>query len=632
MKKRAIIIGALLGISILGLSGCKSAEEPVASMESSVVETAEGTSASESALPGDLALGESEEQSEERTFESKTPSTIVEDEKALYFCGRQHILKWDKTSGQTDIIWMTDKMPIEEDAYSYRDGKGILIGNKIYFMESWPVEPANPMASEDVYALSVVNTDGSGYREIDRVSNINSILLLDGILYFSYDADSKAMEGYVVDADGNLLTDAGKVVTEPVNVPQGYVEMSYQNNGYKTLSAVESAYRYGYYLLRDENYDLCIVNQDTGEKRALPEEMKNYSLVSCNQKYFLMEEYSYPAAHLYLIDIQTLEKKLLMTTSRETSVVAMDEEWVYWYRHDANMDTYYFERISLDGDMTEGLFEKNCFLGMVEESSWYLMDISIIDDYIYYVGEKDYKYYLMRRNLSFPQEEEIIGDTFYDSGIGRVGTITAYKENIFSDYDSSVLLGSTDLEWLVINENFSGADRINAVLDAEQQANMEYERTVAKDMEELAADGLNSSISSRVSQIYHFNERYISFTQQNYDYMGGAHGMPYWVPHTFDLETGDELGLSDIVANSEEEFKDIVTTQFAEMYNVDPGMYWDDAIESVREWTTMESPFYLSNKGLIIYYGPYDLAPYAAGFQEIVVPYDKLELYIPLGE
>ena len=112
MKKRAIIIGALLGISILGLSGCKSAEEPVASMESSVVETAEGTSASESALPGDLALGESEEQSEERTFESKNPSTIVEDEKALYFCGRQHILKWDKTSGQTDIIWMTDKMPI----------------------------------------------------------------------------------------------------------------------------------------------------------------------------------------------------------------------------------------------------------------------------------------------------------------------------------------------------------------------------------------------------------------------------------------------------------------------------------------------------------------------------------------
>lgn len=627
MKKRAIILGILLGISILGLSGCKSAKEPVASMESSVEET----SASESALPGDLALGEDEEEPEERPHESKNPATVLEDEKAIYFCGKQRILKWDKTSGQTDIIWMTDKMPIEDDAYLYRDGKGILIGNKLYFMESWPADSANPAATEDMYALAVVNTDGSGYREIERISGMNELLLLDGILYFSANVDSKALEGYVVDTEGNLLTDAGKVLTEPVDVPQDYVEMGYQKNGFQTLSAVESAYRYGYYLLRDENYDLCIVNQDTGEKQNLPEEMKNYFLVSCNQNYFLMEEYIYPASHLYLVDIQTLEKKLLITTSRDVSIIGMDEEWVYWQRHDANMGTYYYERISLDGDMTEGLFEKDCFLGMVEESPWYLMDVSVVDDYIYYVGEKDYKYYLMRRNLNFPQEEEIIGDAFYDSGIGRVGTITAYKENIFSDSNPDLLLGSTDLEWLIVNENFTGAAKINATLDAEQQANMEYERSIAKDMEEFAADGLNSSIRSRVSRIYHFNERFISFTQQNYDYTGGAHGMPYWIPHTFDLETGDELGLSDIVANSEEELKEIVTAKFTEMYNVEPGMYWNDAIESVREYTTMTSPFYLSNKGLVFYYGPYELASYAAGFQEIVVPYEELELNIPLG-
>lgn len=632
MKKRALIVGILLGISVFCLNGCKKTNEPATGQESSVETVTKEASEEENALPEDLALGEEEQEPEELPHESQNPSTILEDEKAIYFCGKQHILKWDKTSGQTDIIWMTDKMPMKEDAYAYQNGRGILIGNKIYFMESWISEPDNPLAYEDSHALSVVNIDGSGYREIEQVSGLNNLLLLDGILYYSSDADSKALEGYLVDADGNLLTDAGKVITEPVNVPKDYVEMSYQKNGYKNLSAVESAYRYGYYLLRDENYSLCIVNPETGEKRSLPEEMKNYSLVSCNQNYFLMEEYSYPAAHLYLVDIQTMEKNLLITTSRDISVIGMDEEWVYWQRYDANMDMYYYERISLDGDMTEGLFEKNRFLGMREESSWYLMDISVIDDYIYYVGEKDYKYYLMRRNLNVPQEEEIIGEAFYDSGIGKVGTITAYKENIFSDINTDVILGMTDLEWLIVNDNFSGAAKINAVLDAEQLANMEYERNIAKDMEEWASDGLSSSFSSRVSRIYHFNERYISFTQQNYDYTGGAHGMPYWVPHTFDLETGDELGLSDIVANSEEEFKEIVTAEFTKMYDVEPAMYWEDAIESVREWTSMSSPFYLSDRGLVIYYGPYDLASYAAGFQEIVVPYDKLELYIPLGE
>ena len=108
--------------------------------------------------------------------------------------------------------------------------------------------------------------------------------------------------------------------------------------------------------------------------------------------------------------------------------------------------------------------------------------------------------------------------------------------------------------------------------------------------------------------------------------------MPYWVPYNFDLETGEQLILSDIVANSEEEFKEIVTAQFEKMYEVDPGIYWEEAVDNVYEWTTLESPFYLKEDGLVIYYGPYDLAPYAAGFQEIVVPYDLLNLYIPLGE
>ena len=155
---------------------------------------------------------------------------------------------------------------------------------------------------------------------------------------------------------------------------------------------------------------------------------------------------------------------------------------------------------------------------------------------------------------------------------------------------------------------------------------------MAADMEEWASDGLTSSLTGEVSTVYYFNEHFISFTQRNYDYTGGAHGMPYWVPYNFDLETGEQLKLSDIVANSEEEFKEIVTAQFEKMYAVDPEIYWDNAVDSVYEWTTMESLFYLKEEGLVIYYGPYDLASYAAGFQEIVVPYELLDLYIPLGE
>ena len=106
--------------------------------------------------------------------------------------------------------------------------------------------------------------------------------------------------------------------------------------------------------------------------------------------------------------------------------------------------------------------------------------------------------------------------------------------------------------------------------------------------------------------------------------------MPYRVPHTFDLHTGEELDLSFFVANAEEEFNDIVIGQFIKIYDVDPLLYWDDAIEIVRESVSFDSPFYLNEDGVVIYFGPYELAPYAAGFVEIVVPYEELELYVPI--
>ena len=268
MKKRAIIVGILFGIGVWGLSGCKNAGESTASMEDNVVETTE-TLSEESVFPEDLALEENAEP-EELMHESRKPATVLEDESAVYFCGGQRIVKWNKATQQTEIVWIKDETQVSEDAYAFREGKGILIGDKIYFIESWLAEPANPMASLTEYALSVISTDGNLYQQIEKVSGEERLLLLDGILYFACDIESGALEGYVVGANGELLVDKGKVVTMPANVPQGYTDMSYNDNGIQILTAQESAYNLGYYMLRDENYSLCRVNQDTGEKEIIP--------------------------------------------------------------------------------------------------------------------------------------------------------------------------------------------------------------------------------------------------------------------------------------------------------------------------------------------------------------------------
>ncbi len=635
MKRKIVLITIALGLCVGMLSAC--AKKDVKSAETvkeETTETAEENTDKEHATEESAPIESEEEQEgvEERVHESRPANVVVEDEESVYFCGWEHILKWNKADGSTQKIWVSDKEHIGGDSYMYSYERGILLGDKLYFIERWDETSWNNLESGTRQALSVVNTDGSGYRMIAEVveGEEAQLLLLDGILYYAQETATKALKGYVVDNDGQLLADAGQVRTEPVNIPEGSIEISYTNNGTRYLTAVESAYRFGYYLLRDTDYSLCVINQETGEKTLLSDKVGNSTPVAFNSTQFLFRDYT--ENFLYLVNNRTWEKEVLIPIDGDANIIGMDEEWIYWQRYDENMEQYFYERITLDGTLTEGLFEIDSFYGMAEDSPWYLMDITVLGDYVYYVGSQDYKYYLMRRNMTEPWEEEVLGDAFYDSGIGRVGTITAYRENIFSDITPDLILATTDLEWLVVHEHFPGAAKINAILDAEQEANMDYERNVAKDMEEWAADGMNASISSRVSPIFFFNERFISFTQQEYEYSGGAHGMPYWIPHTFDLHTGEELSLSFFVANEEEEFKDIVTEQFIKMYDVDPLLYWDDAVETVREFVDFDSPFYLKEEGLVIYFGPYDLAPYAAGFVEIVVPYEDMELFVPIDK
>lgn len=53
--------------------------------------------------------------------------------------------------------------------------------------------------------------------------------------------------------------------------------------------------------------------------------------------------------------------------------------------------------------------------------------------------------------------------------------------------------------------------------------------------------------------------------------------MPYRTGFTFDLNTGERLSLEDVIDNSEEELKEIVTAYFAKDINEFPEGYWGDA-------------------------------------------------------
>lgn len=128
-------------------------------------------------------------------------------------------------------------------------------------------------------------------------------------------------------------------------------------------------------------------------------------------------------------------------------------------------------------------------------------------------------------------------------------------------------------------------------------------------------------------QITFLNEQYLSILAKGYEYAGGAHGMPFWTSLIFDLETGEQVKGKSLFAVSEEQFGEIKLEAYRELIEQsEEGTYGEDALSVVENSIDFDSGYYLTENGVTFYYDPYALAPYAAGFVEATVPYEKLPL------
>lgn len=631
-KNQAVV---LLLLVLMLLPGCKNsdAENPVqedsAFKEDSTVEE-------DSAVKEDSAAekeAESIEKDEKKLWaEDEKGCFILEDESYIYSCSSYRLVRVDKETGEEKILW--ESINGRDSEYLYSQGEGLLLQDKIYFIEAWINEDETVSR-----ALSVVGKDGTGYRQIEQLwgNSDYSLTVLDGILhvndlYQSSDSD-QAPFTYPVYEDGSLC-EAERKEEKREDIGEGYNLAFYYDNGVRTLSPAESRKNLGVLLLRNENYELAMFDMETGERIHLPKEFVRLS--AYNDRYFLSDGYG----EVYLIDRETMAVRKLMEADAFINIITMDEDYVYTEYDEENTDgerEFIYEKVSVETGERSLIFKQKASDLLADYDPFSGIIPVVKNGYLYYAGCDDYKLYLMRRSLSDPAKEEKLGKAFFDSGIGEVGTLKAYHERVYSEIVPDMLLIETDLEWLKVDERFAGADKINRYLEEEQNKNREYENENIEWMEERLKEdeeslGIHYSYSSKVSEIAYFDEHYLSFCQQEYDYMGGAHGMPLWIGMTFDLQSGQRLVLEDVIGNSEEELKEIVTEYFAEYIGRNPEYFWADAIETVKEEADFDLSFYLTADGIKFYFHPYALACYAAGFQEVTIPYDEFSMKIRVGE
>lgn len=112
----------------------------------------------------------------------------------------------------------------------------------------------------------------------------------------------------------------------------------------------------------------------------------------------------------------------------------------------------------------------------------------------------------------------------------------------------------------------------------------------------------------------------LELTGYNYPF-GAAHGMPTKVYPHINLKNGKFYTLSDLFKPGSkyvEKLSDIVGKQIAN----DPqySYVFPDTYKGIRA----DQPFYVDGEALYLYFEPYEIAPYAAGFPTFRIPYAEI--------
>jgi hypothetical protein len=147
----------------------------------------------------------------------------------------------------------------------------------------------------------------------------------------------------------------------------------------------------------------------------------------------------------------------------------------------------------------------------------------------------------------------------------------------------------------------------------------------AKRAEEDAQAGGNTCSNYELSSVYsktRETENILSLFIDYYQYFGGAHGMTYRKAYNIDKKTGQILNLSDLF-NINYDYKSKIDNIIRGQIASNKDKYFDKG--SKFKGIDNSTSFYLDSTNLIVYYGLYELAPYAGGIIQFKINLDDLK-------
>jgi hypothetical protein len=144
-----------------------------------------------------------------------------------------------------------------------------------------------------------------------------------------------------------------------------------------------------------------------------------------------------------------------------------------------------------------------------------------------------------------------------------------------------------------------------------------------------------SSITGR-SKVEYLNKSILSYVEEYSEYVSGyAHPNNFGNTYTYDLRTGLVIKMADLFkANSNylptiaDYAKAAMNAKFADSSSSDQAAWIENGTAPTGD---NYKNFLISQEGFVVLFDPYQVAPYAAGEQRVVIPYAALERFVDPG-
>lgn len=180
------------------------------------------------------------------------------------------------------------------------------------------------------------------------------------------------------------------------------------------------------------------------------------------------------------------------------------------------------------------------------------------------------------------------------------------------------------------NIEFSGIkntefqSELNKKLDEELASSLVAFESAAQEAAKNLTMGNKAVFSNKWMEKYNKNN-FISLINEEYTYLGGAHGSTAWHALNADTAQNKILTLSDLF--EDEGYKETLNRMIAELVTEKPNEYKDLwAKPEIKD--SHQNDFYIDNGNLVIYFQPYDLSYYARGFVEFPLKLEELSGYL----